>query len=93
MILAYPNGCGTRIVLDSHLEELIGYHLCDLQCGYVNTDDEELCEALELDKRISDAFQTVKAWGWDGEWRVGEEWIGDALAAIVEGSGETDFLP
>ena len=40
---------------ETNLSELIGYHLYGLQDGYVNIDDEELCEALEVDLRVADA--------------------------------------
>jgi len=92
-MLAYPPICPTRGVLESDLSELIGYNLYDLQCGYVNIDDEELCEDLQVDQRIDDAVQHVQGWGWNCEWRMGEEWMGDALCAVVKGSGEIEHLP
>ncbi|KZP34350.1 hypothetical protein FIBSPDRAFT_942488 [Athelia psychrophila] len=93
MMLRYPRCCPTRGTLETDLSELIGYHLYDLQDGYVNIDDEELCEALEVDRRVADAVQTVKSWGWDCKWRVGEDWMGDALALVVKGSADLDWLP
>jgi hypothetical protein len=46
-----------------------------------------------VDRRIAEAVQKVREWGWTGEWRVGEERIGDALAAVVCGSGGIENLP
>jgi hypothetical protein len=92
-MLAYPIYCATRSVLESNLSELIGYNLYDLQIGYVDLDDEDLCQELELDRRVDDALHVVKGWGWDGAWREEEEWMGDALAAIVAGRGEIEWLP
>jgi hypothetical protein len=93
MMLSYPRYCPTRTVLESDLSELIGYNLYDLQDGFIDLRDDELWEELEVDRRIDDAVQIVKGWGCSGEWREGEEWMGDALAAVVEGSGNIDFLP
>ena len=92
-MLAYPLHCATRIVLEWNLSELIGYNLYDLQMGYVDLDDEDPCQELELDRHIDDALHVVKEWGWDGAWREEEEWMDDALAAIVEGCGEIEWLP
>jgi hypothetical protein len=72
-------------VLQPNLSELIGYNLYD---GYVDINDDELCEALEVDRRVDNALQIVKGWGWHGIWRNGEEWTDDALAAIVKGWGD-----
>ena len=93
MLFAYPRFSSTRDVLLADLTGLIGYNLYDLQVGYVDTNDEELCKELEVDRRIDDALQIVKGWGWDGAWREEEEWMGDALAAVVKGWGDLDFLP
>ncbi|KAI0062295.1 hypothetical protein BV25DRAFT_1804045 [Artomyces pyxidatus] len=92
LMLKYPRCCSTRTALGSDLSELIGYHLCDIIQGYVDADDESWEEA-RVNERIEEAVQTVRRWGWDGEWREGEEWMGDALAAFVRGSGDIDFLP
>jgi len=92
-MLAYPVYCATRSVLESNLSELIGYNIYDLQMGYVDLDDEDLCQELELDWRADDALHVVKGWGWDGAWREEEEWMGDALAAVVAGRGEIEWLP
>jgi hypothetical protein len=93
MMLRYKQYCPTRSVLKSDLSELIGYNLYDLQGGYVDVDDEELCEQLQVDRRIDDAVQYVKEWGWNGEWREGEEWMGDVLCAVVRGPGDIEYLP
>ena len=75
------------------LSELISYHLYDLQDGYVNIDNKELCETLEVDRCVADAVQIVKSWGWDFKWREGEDWMGDAQALVVKGSVDLDWLP
>jgi len=59
--------------------------LYGLEGGYVDESDEELCAALRLDERIADAVALVRWWGLESYWREGEEWIGDALTAIVGG--------
>jgi hypothetical protein len=92
-MLAYPLYCPTRSVLESNLSELIGYNLYDLQMGYVDLDDEDLCQELELDRRVDDALHVVKGWGWDGAWREEEEWMGDALSTVAAGCGEIEWLP
>jgi hypothetical protein len=90
-MLSYPRYCSTRTNLESDLSELIGYHLLGLESGYVDSDDDTLWEGLKIDQRITDAVLLVRQWGWDQEWREGEEWIGDALAAVVNGSGGNDI--
>lgn len=75
------------------MSELIGYHLLGLENGYVDPDDDESWDGLEISRRISDAVLTVRQW--DREWRQGEEWIGDALAGVIDASGGNDieYLP
>lgn len=90
---AYPRWSPTRMTLESHLSELIGYNLYDLSDGYVDIDDEELCQSQEVDQRVEEAVQVVKEWACAGQWRQGEEWIGDALISIVSGAGKLEFLP
>ncbi|THH15917.1 hypothetical protein EW146_g4641 [Bondarzewia mesenterica] len=90
---AYPRWSPTRQTLESNLSELIGYNLYDLQGGYVDIDDDDLCHLLEVDRRVKDAIQVVKGWGWAGKWRDGEEWMDDALVAVVAGTGEFEALP
>jgi hypothetical protein len=82
----YPQYCSTRTVLNSYLADLVvffflGYTLHDLPKG-----EEEAWEREDEDRRIVAASQDVKQWYLDGEWRRGEEWIGDALAGVVTGS-------
>ncbi|GBE90121.1 hypothetical protein SCP_1801450 [Sparassis crispa] len=90
MMQRYPRWSSTRSTLETHLSELIGYNLYDLQDGYVDVDDEESCQALEVDRRVEDAVEIVRGWNHTGVWRVGEEWMGDALAAVVKGPGDID---
>jgi hypothetical protein len=61
--------------------------------GYIDIDDDEVCAALEVDRRFDDALRIVQGWGCNLMWREGEEWMGDALAAIVKGWGDIDYLP
>jgi len=88
---SYPRYGSTRRHLKSDLSELIGYHLLGLEDGFVDPDDDELWENLEISRRISDAVLLVKQWGFDWEWRKDEEWIGDALAAVIEGTDGNDI--
>jgi len=66
-------------VLDSDLSELIGYHLLGLEDGYVDLNDDELWEKLQINDRIQRAVITIHGWSW----RPGEEWFADALCPIV----------
>jgi hypothetical protein len=94
-MLSYPRYCSTRTNLESDLSELIGYHLLGLENGYVDPDDNESWEGLEICRRVADAVLSVRQWSWDWEWREDEEWIGDALASVVGASGGNDieYLP
>ena len=91
IMLNYPRYCSTRTNLESDLSELIGYHFLGLENGYVDSDDDALWEGLEIEQRITDAVLLVRQWSWDREWREDEEWIGDVLAAVVNGSGGNDI--
>ncbi|KAL4250063.1 hypothetical protein ABKN59_004914 [Abortiporus biennis] len=93
MMLRYPQYCSTRTVLESDISELVGYHLLSMDDGYADPEDDEEWEELEVDNRSSEALQLVRQWSVDEEWREGEEWIGDALAAILNGTGDIGCLP
>lgn len=93
MMLRYPRYGSTRTILASDLSELIGYHLMDLQGGFVDPYDDAQWEILEVDRRIRDAIATVRRWNEDSVWREGEEWIGDALVKVVSGAGKIEDLP
>lgn len=88
----YPRFCGTRYILQSDLSELIGYHLLGLE-GYVDPFDDEKWVSLEMDRRLADAVLWVRTWGADGLWREDEEWIGEALAAVVGRTAKIEDLP
>lgn len=92
MMLQYPRFCGTMYTLQSDLSELIGYDFLGLE-GYVDPFDDEKWASLEIDRRLADAVHRVRTWGVDGRWREDEEWIGDALAAIVSGTAKIEDLP
>ena len=82
----YPRYCPTRTVLQSDLGELIlyfflGYTLHDMPKG-----EEEEWHLEDEDRRMAAASRIVKQWCADEEWRQGEEWMGDVLAAVVVGS-------
>ena len=93
LLLSYPKNCATTKVLRSNLSELIGYDLLGLEDGYMDTNDDEAVVAIGLAQRLVDATQVVLQWGTDGVWRPGEEWIGDALGAVVAGTGSIEYLP
>jgi len=93
MMTKYPQYCATRTVLASDLSELVSYDFLDLQCGYVDPDDDALWNELDIDGRIQRAVALARQWSFDGEWREGEEWIGEALAGILDGSVDISCLP
>ncbi|KAH9474863.1 hypothetical protein JR316_0013331 [Psilocybe cubensis] len=86
MMTMYPRFGGTRTTLESELSELVGYHLYGLSGGFVDADDEGAWEEMDVDRRVSEAGQLVRQWSVEEEWRAGEEWIADALAAIAFGA-------
>lgn len=92
MMRHYPRFCGTRYILQSDLSELIGYHLLGLE-GYLDPFDDEKWVSLEMDRRLADAVLWVRTWGADGLWREDEEWIGEALAAVVGRTAKIEDLP
>jgi hypothetical protein len=83
----------TWINLLSEISQLIGYHLYELSQGSIDANDDKVWEELEMDKRLEKAYFIVISWGCDGEWREGEEWIGDALAANARGTADLRCLP
>jgi len=85
----YPPHCATMTVLRSDLSELIGYNLLQLEGGYVDSEDDEEWNEKGIDVRLWQASRTVRTW----KWRDGEEWMGDALSAIVAGRGSIENLP
>lgn len=91
----YPRNSPARKTLAAQLEMFINYHLLGfrLEDGYVDMDDEELCKELDVDGRIAAAIALVHGWSCDGEWREGEEWMGDALIALLSGKGDIALLP
>ena len=93
LLLSYPQYCATTTALQSDLSELIGYDFLGLEDGYLDPNDEEALVAIGLEQRLAHATQVVLQWGIDGVWRPGEEWIGDALGAIVGGTGCIEYLP
>ena len=94
MMKAYRHFDATRIVLQSDLSQLIDYHLYGLDCGYVDVDNEELCEALELDRRVDDAVHTVERWRvTDSALHEADEWIADTLVKIVSGHLSPEEVP
>jgi hypothetical protein len=93
LLLSYRKNCATTNVLRSNLSELIGYDLLGLEDGYLDTNDDEALAAVGLEQRLVDATQVVLQWGTDGVWRPGEEWLGDALRAVVAGTGCIESHP
>lgn len=92
-MLNYPGHCATTTVLQSDLSELIGYDLLGIEDGYLDPNDEEALAAMGLDQRLAHGAQIILQWGDDGVWRQGEDWIGDALRAVVAGTGSIEYLP
>jgi hypothetical protein len=78
-------------VFRSDLSELIGYDLLRLDDGYVDPNDDVEWEVQGVDERLVQAAVRVREWG--DVWRRGEEWIGDALSAVVAGTGCIQHLP
>jgi hypothetical protein len=58
--------------------------------GYINPFDDEKWASLEIDRGLADAVHRVAV---DGLWREDEEWIEDALAAVVGGTVKIEDLP
>lgn len=93
MMRAYSRYAPTRIVLESDLSELIGYHLYGLEDGYVDVDDEEACEALGVDSRVEDAVRTVREWREGALLEGGEGWEAGMLEDIVSGKRTVEDVP
>ncbi|OSC97832.1 hypothetical protein PYCCODRAFT_1454694 [Trametes coccinea BRFM310] len=93
MMRSYTRYAPTRIMLESQLSELIGYHLYGLEGGYVDTDDDDLCEELEVDERVEGAVRTVEEWRTSGQLRDEDGWIADTLADIVSGRRTVEDVP
>ena len=89
MMQRYPSWGATRTCLNSELQELIDYHLLQVESGYVDRDDDELVRSLDLDGRTARALEDVYSWAWADD----ERWISDALSAILLGSGSIEYLP
>ncbi|KAF5339860.1 hypothetical protein D9611_009189 [Ephemerocybe angulata] len=93
-MLKYPKWGSDRTTLNSDLQELHDYHLYRIEMGFVSfKDSPELWKKLNMDERVANVQSVINEWKWDDEWREGEEWFGDALAAIAAGKGRIDCLP
>lgn len=90
----YPRNSRARSTLAAQLAMYINYHLLGsrLEDGHEDTEDED-CERPKDYGHIADAISLVRGWICGSEWRAGDEWMGDALVAIISGEGETRFLP
>lgn len=107
LISTYPRrNSPVRESLTAELELLVNYNLLELPLGYRTPDTDrddkddkaegenyDEWEALGIDERVEKAVRTVRKWCANREWRDGEEWMRDALIAIIRGSGDIDFLP
>ncbi|KAI1791229.1 hypothetical protein LXA43DRAFT_973244 [Ganoderma leucocontextum] len=82
-----------RIRMETQLSQLIDYNLYGLDCGYVDTDDDELCEELELDRRVADATRLVEEWRRTGALRDDDGCIGDTLVKVVSGRWTVEDIP
>ncbi|KAI0663748.1 hypothetical protein C8Q70DRAFT_906522 [Cubamyces menziesii] len=92
MMRSYTRYDATRITLESDLSELIGYNLYGFD-GYVDTDDEELCEDLQVDQRVEGAVRVVEEWRDTEQFREEERWIADALVLVVSGTWSVEDVP
>jgi len=90
LMMLYGPFDATMKVLRSDLSELIGYDLLRLD-GYVDPNDDVEWELRGVDERLVQAAVRVREWG--DVWRRGEEWIGDALSAVVAGTSCIEHLP
>ena len=45
------------------------------------------------DDTVANAVRVIRSWRLDFEWKQDEEWIGEALEAVVTGAGRIEFLP
>ncbi|KIY51099.1 hypothetical protein FISHEDRAFT_71392 [Fistulina hepatica ATCC 64428] len=88
MLLRYPKVSPTRLSVLSDLMQLVMYDLFQLD-GFVDEDEDEEDDAADTER----ALTVVRQWTRANEWRSGEEWMGDALGALVDGSGLYDYLP
>ncbi|EIW57701.1 uncharacterized protein TRAVEDRAFT_125965 [Trametes versicolor FP-101664 SS1] len=93
MMRSYPRYSPTRKTLESDLSELIGYNLYGLEDGFVDCDDEELCENLQVDRRVGDAIAVVRAWRQTSELRDEDNWIAETLEDIVSGRRDIEDVP
>ena len=92
MMRSYTRYDATRSTLESDLSELIGYHLYGFD-GYVDTDDDELCEDLQVDQKVEDAVRVVEEWRDTQQFREEERWIADALVLVVSGKWSVEDIP
>ena len=93
-MLKYPRLGRVRTKLASDLSELVDYHLFQVEEGFVDFDrNPERWKELGMDGRKANALKVVQQWTLNHEWREGEEWLGDALVAIVSEEGDIDHLP
>ncbi|KAI0636215.1 hypothetical protein C8Q77DRAFT_1052473 [Trametes polyzona] len=83
----------TRVMLESDLSELIGYNLYGLEDGFVDTDDDELCEELEVDEKVEEATRAVRVWRYNNDLRDEDGWIADTLADVVAGKLTVEDIP
>ncbi|KAK7036753.1 hypothetical protein VNI00_011419 [Paramarasmius palmivorus] len=90
----YPRSARTRGTLLADLAELIRYNLLKATCFNEETIDDDAEEYnVDDDPDVQDALGQVRRWSEAGEWREGEEWIGDCLAAVVSGKGRIELVP
>ncbi|KAI0808918.1 hypothetical protein BC629DRAFT_1282336 [Irpex lacteus] len=79
--------------LTAELELLVNCDLLGLSLGYHVPEDDKGWDEPNMRAREKNAVCMLRNWATGGEWRDGEEWVGDALVAIVRGSGDLDYLP
>ncbi len=83
MLTSYRRKDRVRSSLIAELELLVNYHLLGLSLGYRVPEDDEGWDESDMDVREEKVVCMVRNWTADGEWRDGEEWMGDALVLVT----------
>ena len=57
-----------------------------------NIEDEDEYWDARYPELAAKAIATLRQWKFEGAWADGEDWIGDALAAVINGTGSMEHL-
>ena len=88
LLTRYPRDSATRSALLADLSQLIMYYLYKMD-GFI----DESGSSDDDDDTVANAVRVVRSWRLGFEWKQDEEWIGEALEAVVSGAGRIEFLP